>query len=313
MEAIRCEGLSKHYGAIAALDGLTLAVEEGSVFGFLGPNGAGKTTAMRLLTGLTTPSGGNAWVAGEQVTSESISLRSKIGYLPEEPAFYNWMTGRDFLSFVGELHHLAPREIRVRRDELLEMVGLEQAAGRKIGGYSRGMRQRLGIAQSMMNRPQVLFLDEPCSALDPMGRRETLSIIELLRGEATVFMSTHILSDVERVCDVVGIIEHGRMLAQWAMEEIRGQHASPVFEIQVEEDASPLIATLQSLLWVAKVEMVTLNGQPVIRLQAADVNTAKVELPRIVASSGLTLLRQELTVPSLEDIYVKLVGNGGEK
>ena len=128
MEAIRCEGLTKHYGAIAALDGLTLGVEQGSVFGFLGPNGAGKTTTVKLLTGLVIPSGGKAWVSGEEVRPNSISLRRKIGYLPEEPAFYNWMTGRGFLSFVGELHHLPSREIRLRRDELLKLVDLEQLA-----------------------------------------------------------------------------------------------------------------------------------------------------------------------------------------
>ncbi|MCL0069185.1 ABC transporter ATP-binding protein [Dehalococcoidia bacterium] len=268
---------------------------------------------MKLLTGLVIPSGGKAWVSGEEVRPNSISLRRKIGYLPEEPAFYNWMTGRDFLSFVGELHHLPAREIRLRRDELLKLVDLEQSAGRRIGGYSRGMRQRLGIAQSLMNRPEVLFLDEPCSALDPAGRREVISIIQQLRAQTTVFMSTHILSDVERVCDVVGIIDRGRLVTESPLEELRERHAQSVFELQFEEDASHLIAALQSLPWAARVEMVTLNGEPVIRLQATDVNQAKLQLPRIVASSGLTLLRQELTVPSLEDIYLKLVGNRGER
>jgi ABC-2 type transport system ATP-binding protein len=313
VEAIRCEGLTKHYGAIAALDGLTLSIKEGSVFGFVGPNGAGKTTTVKLLTGLITPSAGKVWVADEEVTSSSISLRSKIGYLPEEPAFYNWMTGREFLSFVGELHHLPSGEIWLRHDELLEIVDLEQSAGRKIGGYSRGMRQRLGIAQSLINRPRALFLDEPCSALDPAGRREVLSIIQRLRGEATVFMSTHILSDVERVCDVVGIINRGRLITESPLEELRERHAQSVFEIQFEEDASHLIPSLQPLPWVAKVEMRTRSGEPVIRLQATDVKKAKAELPGIVASSGLTLLRQELTMPILEDIYLKLVGNGCEK
>ena len=313
MEAIRCEGLTKHYGSIPALDGLTLSVAEGSIFGFLGPNGAGKTTTVKLLTGLSTPTGGKAWVNGKEVMSNSISLRRKIGYLPEEPAFYNWMTGRGFLSFVGELHHLPSREIRLRRDEHLEMVDLQGAAERRIGGYSRGMRQRLGIAQSLMNRPEVLFLDEPCSALDPVGRREVISIIQRLHAQTTVFMSTHILSDVERVCDVVGIIDRGRLVTESPLEELRERHAQSVFELQFEEDASHLIPTLQTLPWAARVEMVTLNGEPVIHLQATDVNQAKLQLPRIIASSGLTLLRQELTVPSLEDIYLKLVGNRGER
>lgn len=313
MEAIRCEGLTKHYGSIPALDGLTLSVAEGSIFGFLGPNGAGKTTTVKLLTGLSTPTGGKAWVNGKEVMSNSISLRRKIGYLPEEPSFYNWMSGREFLSFVGELHHLPSREIKLRCDELLEMVDLQGAAERRIGGYSRGMRQRLGIAQSLINQPEVLFLDEPCSALDPVGRREVLSIIQRLRSETTVFMSTHILSDVERVCDVVGIINRGRLVTESPTEELRERYARSVFEIQFEEDASHLISQLESLPWVAEVEMATLNGEPVVRLQARDVNHAKLELPRIVASSGLTLVRYELTLPSLEDIFIELVGNGGDK
>ncbi|MCI2426216.1 ABC transporter ATP-binding protein [Candidatus Acetothermia bacterium] len=313
MEAIRCEGLTKHYGSIAALDDLNLSVAKGSIFGFLGPNGAGKTTTVKLLTGLITPTEGRAWVADEEIESSSISLRRKIGYLPEEPSFYNWMSGREFLSFVGELHHLSSREIRVRCDELLKMVDLQGDAERRIGGYSRGMRQRLGIAQSLINRPEVLFLDEPCSALDPVGRREVLSIIQRLRRETTVFMSSHILSDVERVCDVVGIISRGRLVTESPIEELRERYARSVFELQFEEEASHLISQLEALPWVAKVEMVRLNGEPIIRLQARDVNHANLELPRIVASSGLTLLRYELTLPSLEDIFIELVGNGGER
>jgi ABC-2 type transport system ATP-binding protein len=313
MEAIRCEGLTKHYGSIAALDGLNLSVAEGSIFGFLGPNGAGKTTTVKLLTGLSTPTGGRAWVADEEVRSSSISLRSKIGYLPEEPVFYNWMSGREFLSFVGELHHLPSREIKMRCDELLEMVDLQEAAERKIGGYSRGMRQRLGIAQSLINHPKVLFFDEPCAALDPAGRIEVLSIIQRLRAETTVFMSSHILSDVERVCDGVGIINRGRLVTQAPIEKLRERYARSVFELQFEEDASHLICELEALPWVAKVEMVTLNGEPVIRLQARDANRAKLELPRIVVSRGFTLVRYELTLPSLEEIFIELVGNGGER
>jgi ABC-2 type transport system ATP-binding protein len=313
MEAIRCEGLTKHYGPIAALDGLNLSVAEGSIFGFLGPNGAGKTTTVKLLTGLSTPTRGRAWVADEEVRSSSLSLRSKIGYLPEEPVFYNWMSGREFLSFVGELHRLPSREIKLRCDELLEIVDLQGAAERKIGGYSRGMRQRLGIAQSLMNRPRVLFLDEPCSALDPAGRIEVLSIIQRLRAEMTVFMSSHILSDVERVCDGVGIINRGRLVTEAPIGKLRERYARSVFELQFEEDASHLLSELETLPWVAKVEMVTLNGEPVIRLQARDANRAKIELPRIVVSRGFALVRYELTLPSLEDIFIELVGNGGER
>lgn len=313
MAAIRCEGLTKHYGTIAALNDLNLSVEEGSVFGFLGPNGAGKTTTVKLLTGLSTPTGGRAWVAGEEVGSNSISLRTKIGYLPEEPVFYNWMTGQEFLKFVGELHRLSLGEIKQRSDELLELADLQEASGRKIGGYSRGMRQRLGIAQAMINRPQVLFLDEPCSALDPMGRRDVLQTIQRLGVQTTVFMSTHILSDVEKVCDFVGIIDRGRLISQSRTDELRQRYARSVFELQFEEDVASLIPGLEALPWVVKLEMTTNNGEPILRLQAKDVDTAKRELPKLIVGSGLTLLRYELTLPSLEDVFIELVGNGGVK
>ena len=313
MEAIRCQGLTKHYGDIVALDNLDLVVEERSVFGFLGPNGAGKTTTVRLLTGLSQPTAGHPWVAGEEVTPDALALRAKIGFLPDVPAFYSWMTGREFLRFVGELHRLPSGEIQRRTDELLEMVELKEAAKRKVGGYSRGMRQRLGIAQALINRPKVLFMDEPTSALDPMGRREVLSLIERLKEEATIFMSTHILSDVERVCDVVGIIDRGKLVTKASVVELKQRYARSVFELQFEEDAAPLAAVLKAQPWLEKLELVTINGAPTLRIQARDVDRAKLEVPKIVAASGLTLLRYELTLPSLEDIFAELVAGGGER
>lgn len=313
MEAIRCEGLTKHYGAIAAVDGLNLVVEEGSIFGFLGPNGAGKTTTVRLLTGLSRPSRGTAWVMGEEVTPTSVSLRRTIGYLPEEPAFYNWMNGREFLSYVGELFHLPSRENKKRCDELLEFAGLNEAASRKIGGYSRGMRQRLAIAQALMNRPKVLFLDEPCSALDPIGRREVLDTILRLKEEATVFMSTHILADVERICDVVGIIDKGRLVIEERTEELRDRFAQPIFELHLEGEAHSIVQLLQSLPWVAKVDEEHSDNEAVIHIRASDVATAKRELPKIVAQSGLILLHYELKSPSLEEVFIQLVGDRAEQ
>ena len=313
METIRCQGLTKRYGNIVALDDLNLVVEEQSVFGFLGPNGAGKTTTIRLLTGLSLPSTGTALVAGEEVTSNSRALRSKIGYLPDVPAFYEWMTGREFLHFVGEMHRLPAQERSKRADEILELVDLQEAAGRRIGGYSRGMKQRLGIAQALINRPEVLFMDEPTSALDPIGRRDVLLLIERLSRETTIFMSTHILSDVERVCNTVGIIDRGRLVTQSTVEELRQRYAHSAFELEFEEDASPLLAGLDAIPWLEKWEMVTVNETPVLHIQARDVDRAKRELLQLVAASGLTLLRYELTLPSLEDIFVELMGNGSKE
>jgi ABC-2 type transport system ATP-binding protein len=313
LEAIKCEGLTKRYRDIIALDNLDLSVEECSIFGFLGPNGAGKTTTIKLLVGLSAPLAGKAWVAGHEITSGAIGLRSKIGYLPEVPAFYNWMTGLEFLSFIGELHHLSKVETKKRCDELLELVELKEAAKRRIGGYSRGMRQRLGIAQAIINKPEVLFLDEPCSALDPIGRREVLELIKRLSAGATVFMSTHILSDVERVCDSVGIIDRGKLITTSSMEELQRKYARSVFELEFEEDAAPLVASLRAVPWLAKAEQVEVNGSPTLRIQVTDINTAKRELPGITAASGLTLLRYELTLPSLEDIFVELIVGGGKR
>ena len=311
MEAIETKALSKRYGDVLALDGLDLTVKEGSVFGFLGPNGAGKTTTVKLLTGLSQPTSGRAWVAGEEVTPRAVSFRSKIGYLPDVPGFYGWMTGREFLLFTGELFGLPPSENGKHSDELLELVDLRKAGKRKVGGYSRGMRQRLGIAQALVNRPRVLFLDEPTSALDPVGRREVLELISRLKEESTIFMSTHILSDVERVCDTLGIIDQGRLVTVASVEELRRRYAPSVIELQFDEDAAPILPLLEGQPWLEKVESVLSNGLPTIRIKARDVVIAKTEVPRLVAQSGLPLLRYEVKMPSLEDIFVELVSGGG--
>jgi len=312
VEAIRCEGLTKRYGEITALDKLNLAVVERSVFGFLGPNGAGKTTTVKLLTGLSRPDGGRAWVDGKEVLPGDTRFLESIGFLPDVPAFYSWMTGRQYLKFVGELHSLKPSEIEKRCDELLELVNLKKASRRRVSGYSRGMRQRLGIAQALINKPKVLFMDEPTSALDPVGRREVLELVERLAEETTIFMSSHILTDVERVCDTIGIINKGKMITTSSVEDLRKKYARSAFEIELEGDTSALLRQLNSLDWVSESRQEKVNGLPVIRLLTDDVGQAKEELPRIIAASGLTLIRYELTVPSLEDIFVELVeGEGG--
>ena len=313
MEAIECRGLTKHYGNITALDNLDLVVKERSVFGFLGPNGAGKTTTIKLLTGLSLPDKGRAWVNGKEVLPGDTSFLEGVGFLPDVPAFYSWRTGRQYLKFVGELHSLEPSEIETRCGELLELVNLKKASRRKIGGYSRGMRQRLGIAQALINKPKVLFMDEPTSALDPVGRRDVLELIERLGKDTTIFMSTHILSEVERVCDTVGIIDRGKMITTSSVEELRRKYARSVYEIVLEGDTSALLGQLKSLDWVVEVKEEKANGNPVIRILTANVGQAKKELPRLMTRSGLMLIRYELTVPSLEDIFVELVqSEGGE-
>ena len=311
MTAIKTENLSKIYGTVRAVDKLNLEIPDNVVFGFLGPNGAGKTTTVRLLTGFSRPTTGKATVAGEQVRGDNLQLQAKTGLLPDVPAFYNWMTGREFLHFVGEMHQLPLPEIRKRTDELLALVELKQSARRNIGGYSRGMRQRLGIAQALMNRPQVLFMDEPTSALDPIGRKEMLALVQNLRETATVFMSTHILSDVERVCDMVGIINKGKLITVDKVDALQKKYARSIFEMEFNEDPTAFVETLRQVPWLAEPAIVPENGNMVVRVRAIDVNHASKELLRMVSTSGLTLRRYELTLPDLEEIFEKILNGGG--
>ncbi len=310
MEAIRCEALCKNFGNLRAVDQLNVSVEQGATFGFLGPNGAGKTTTLRLLTGLTNPTSGRMLVAGEDVSSKPMDLRSKVGYLPESPSFYGWMKGREFLLFTASLYNIDPAKARDRVEQLLDQVDLTDAGNRQIKGYSRGMLQRLGLAQALIHQPQVLFLDEPASALDPMGRRDMLETIAALKGETTVFVSTHILSDVERVCDHVAIINRGRMVASGTIDEIRSSQHGSVFRIEVEEDPAPLAALLGGREWLSSMEGSTLGDRHLFRVQVSDPEAARKELPRLVYESGLTLLHYELAQASLEDVFVELVTEG---
>lgn len=310
-EAISCRNLTKYYGKVVGVCDLNLSIPEGVIFGFLGPNGAGKTTTIKLLSGLSRPNSGRIWICGKEMVFGDHTLHRYIGYLPEEPRFYGWMRGREFLEYVGALFGLEGKGLRKRVEEMIELAGLEEAADRRIGGYSRGMRQRLGIAQAMINHPPVLLLDEPCSALDPIGRKEILDMISKLRGQTTVFMSTHILSDVERVCDTVGIIDHGELLVQASIEELREHYARPIFLIRFESENGVLRSFADELLkipWISRVEVM----EGILRVMVEDLEIAKRKLPEIVASSGLTMLHYELIAPTLEEIFIRLVGEEGK-
>jgi len=309
MSSIRIEGLTKTYGPVHALQGLDLTVEPGTVFGFLGPNGAGKTTTLRILTGLARPTGGQAWVAGVNIATDGHQLARYIGHLPEEPAFYTWMTPREFLEYIGRLGGLSPSDRKARVKELLELVRLSEVKNRRIGGFSRGMRQRLALAAALVQRPQVLFLDEPVSALDPAGRKEVLDLIESLRGQCTVLMSTHILSDVERVCDVIGIIARGKLIVQSEREALLQRYATPVFEL-VCADVPALKQWAGSLQGYAWISGVSVDGSTA-RIVVKDPQVAKRELLASAVAAKLALDRYEEIRPSLEDVFLQLVGAEG--
>lgn len=304
--AVSCRGLTKRYGDVLALDALTLDVPKGAVFGVLGPNGAGKTTLLRLLTGLARPTAGEATVAGLSVTTQVDAIHHRISFLDQSPQYYSWMSGRELVSFVGELFGLRGDDLRNRVDSALALTGLTDAANRRIGGYSGGMRQRLGLAQALVNRPQVLFLDEPASALDPVGRHEILSAIADLRGETTVCMSTHILADVERVCDTVAILDQGRLLVSAPVADLQERYAQPAFELELDTgqtaEAEELIAKLRAAPWVADVAR---HGDA-LRVNVRDTQTAQRELLPLVVARGIRLQRFERVRPDLEDIFLRL-------
>jgi ABC-2 type transport system ATP-binding protein len=304
---IRIENLAKHYGEVHALDGLSLNVEPGVVYGFLGPNGAGKTTTMRILSGLARSDGGRAWILDREIGRPGIDVRRLIGVLPEEPVFYPWMTAREYLrDFVARLYRMDASTARKRTDELLGTVGLKEARNRRIAGFSRGMRQRLGLAQALIHNPPVLLLDEPVSALDPAGRKEVLEFIEGLRGKATILLSTHILADVERICDVVGIIDKGRLIVQEQREELLRQYTTPVFEIELDNGSE---AWMERARQFSFVENMTFEN-PTIRVLVKDIRTAQKNLLDSLAADDLLVRRFEILHPSLEDVFLRLTGKG---
>lgn len=306
MNAIICQQLTKQYGQVKALQALDLEVPAGSIFGFLGRNGAGKTTTIRLLTGLARPTAGSAWIAGAEVTTADSPARAKVGYLPQAPAFYKWMTPVEYLDYAARLFQLDAPTRQRRIGEMLELAGLQDAAKRRIGGFSGGMVQRLGIAQALIHQPPVLLLDEPTSALDPAGRYEVLDLIQSLRGQVTVFFSSHILGDVERVCDRVGIIHQGKLLLVAERDELLAHYATDTIALEVEAESEPQLAAFTAVLhqqpWVSQV---TQDGST-LRITVGDTAVSKQTLLPLIVQHGLVLNRYEWIRPSLEEIFLKL-------
>jgi len=302
--AIRATGLTKSYGRKLVLDSLDLDVEEGSIFGFLGPNGAGKTTTLRLTTALARPTHGSIEVLGHDAQAAGSAVRSAIGFLPDVPAFYEWMTAPEFLAFVGGLFGLTSAVLRERTEMLLDLAGLTGVTTR-IGGYSRGMKQRLGIAQALINAPRLLLLDEPTSALDPMGRKDVLDMVASLRGRTTVFFSTHILSDVERVCDAVAILDRGRLVTQAPIDELKARYGKGKIVVEVTENADVLAKEFGERAWATTVGR---GAQGSIEITVTDLGAAQHDIPAMVAARGSGLARLEAGEISLEEVFVELVG-----
>jgi len=307
MTAIKCENLGKIYknGKVKALEGLCLDIPEHCIFGFLGPNGAGKTTAIKILCGLMKSSSGQAWVAGEAVSQNSLKLRSKIGYLSQEPRMYAWMTAIELLDFVGKIYSMPTGEIHMRRDELLDLSGLKQVAKRRISTYSGGMIQRLGIAQALMSKPKVIFLDEPTSSLDPIGRKEVLEFIAHLSDNTTVFLSTHILEDVERICHKVGILDKGHLLIEEDMLALQKRYSSNILEIELDNPEQAL--ALSSWCTGKQIGSYLKTAHSILSFNGNIPAEEKRELLRTIGELGLDLMRYESKQASLEDVFVRII------
>ena len=302
--AIQLEELTKVFpSGKKALDHVTLTVAEGSVFGFLGPNGAGKTTALRILAGLAEPTSGTASIFGHDATRDGFAARSILGYLPDVPGFYPWMNARQFLRFAADTFGLAGAPLEKRIDELLELASLAGESG-KIGGYSRGMKQRLGVVQALINSPRLLMLDEPTSALDPIGRKELLDLIGSLRGRATVFFSTHILSDVERVCDSVGILNQGRLVTQASIDSLKSRYSGHRIILDLNGGGPAFKAAVENEPWIEGIE----EREENLFLKVADLDEAQHAIPRVVSGLGIGMRRMEVEAPSLEEVFVRLTG-----
>jgi ABC-2 type transport system ATP-binding protein len=318
--AVSCRGLTKRFGGnggVLAVDRLDLDVPAGSVFGLLGPNGAGKTTTLRLITGLAHPTAGDISIDGRPVTAGmdgGLAARRGIGVLDQDPRYYGWMTGRELVELAGRLQGLAGAEARARATETLGLVGLEDAARRRVAGYSGGMRQRLGIAQALVARPRLLILDEPVSSLDPEGRRDLLVLIAELRASATVLFSTHVLADIERICDRVGILDHGRLVTEAPLDELLARFALPLYRLDPEPGQDAAVDALATVLrgtpWVDGVR--AHEGQLVVSV--SDERAASAGLLPLVVAGGVRLAAFERVRPSLEDVFLRLVGrdNGAE-
>ncbi len=307
--AIRMERLTKHYPGVQALTDLTLDVPAGSIYGFLGPNGAGKSTTLKILGGLIRPTSGTASVAGTPLDAGA-AYRREIGYLAQDPRFYDWMSGRETLEFVASLSADPAAGARAWIDAVLARVGLADAADRATKTYSGGMRQRLGIAQALVTKPRVILLDEPVSALDPIGRREVLDLMGELRGEATVFYSTHILDDVQRVSDEVAILDHGRLVRAAPTAELLGSFTRDRLRVSLGGATDDTSVALAALPGARSVEPAERDGDIrsyLVRIDPDDAARVQREVSRFAYDHDLTVVENGLVRLDLEDVFLRLV------
>ncbi|MEK9658902.1 MAG: ABC transporter ATP-binding protein [Chloroflexota bacterium] len=304
---ILARSLSKSYGDFAAVGGLDLAVQEGEVYGFLGPNGSGKSTTILMLLGLTEPSGGSVRVCGHDPSREPLAVKRQVGYLPESVGLYGDLTGRQNLRYTAELNAIPRREADARIEQLLETVELTTAADVPAGHYSRGMRQRLGLADVLLKQPRLVILDDPTLGLDPAGIQWLLAMIHDLstRQGITVFLSSHALVEVQRICSRVGIMSHGKMVLQGTVAELlRDRSGGFQVSLEVEESTPGLRAALESLEGVSAVRE---EGERFVLTAVADL---RAEAAAAAVAVGARLVGLHAQDRTLEEIYLRYFHEG---
>ncbi len=302
---IRIHNLTKSYKNYKVLDGINLEVKKGEVYGFIGHNGAGKSTTMNILTGLIEFQAGECFVNGKQIKGVRGREVGDIGYLPEDPRFYPYMNAWEYLKHIGTIGGEDSNTIKRKSQQLLELVKLDKAAKRPVGGYSRGMKQRLGIAVAMYNDPEVLLLDEPSSALDPEGRMDVVSIIEELKGRGkTIFLSTHILNDIERVCDRIGILHGGGIVLEENLDTLMTRYIQPIYDVELSEPLT--IEQLKLLEGKDYLEKMSVEDRK-LSFWMKNVKTGGNSLISDIAALGNQIVSISLRKSSLEEIFLRVV------
>jgi ABC-2 type transport system ATP-binding protein len=311
LPVIETRGLTKTYKGVQALKSLDLRVNHNSIFGFLGPNGAGKTTTIKLLLGLIRPTAGSATVFGMDSVSQSVDIRTRIGYLPQEPHFYEYMTARQTLRYTAKFFFKGPQKaIEDRVDEMLEMVELTAKADRPIKTFSGGERQRLGIAQAQVNYPDLLILDEPAASLDPIGRRDVLEVMSKLRKYTTIFYSTHILDDVQKVSDTVVILNKGVLVVEGPIEELLAGSEGVVYQVHLKGEVDAAAGQVRSQPWVSGIKVGQHAGETTWQVSVTDPQAAETQLLKLLVNSPVVVTEFRRKQYELEDIFMQVIEGG---
>lgn len=308
--------LTKTYKGVNALQRLSLKVPRNSIYGFLGPNGAGKSTTIKMLLGLTRPTSGKALVFGQDITQDSLAVRRRVGYLAQEPRYYEHMTARQTLRYTARFFYSGPKDlIEARIEEMLGLTGLADKADRPIRGFSGGERQRLGIAQAEVNYPDLIILDEPAASLDPQGRHDVLDVMERLRKYTTIFYSTHILEDVQRVSDSVAILNHGKLIAEAPIEELlNGSGSAAVYNVTIRGDASRAHKQVASQPWVQTLSSEDHDGLTTWQVSVTDDGVAEDQLLYLILDDrSLRVKSFGRKTHNLEEVFLNLVREENSK